>query len=227
MVRFFHVARTYGAREVLSEITLSLGGEPTVISGAAGAGKSVMLRLLCGFESPSRGWITVDGLPLVATASDVLAAHRRRLAIVPQRPLLVEDRTALQNVALALEVQGVPIGEAHERAAESLVRVGCEALADERAETLSEGQRRLVSVARAIARDDASLVLADEPAAGLEPAAQERVGAVLTEEAERGATVILASQQPGLPGLRESRVVFLDDGRVAWDSRRESASEVS
>lgn len=227
MVRFFHVARTYGAREVLSEITLSLGGEPTVISGAAGSGKSVMLRLLCGFEAPSRGWITVDGLPLVASASDVLAAHRRRLAIVPQRPLLVEDRTAVWNVALALQVRGVPIGEAHERAGEALSRVGCGALLGERADTLSEGQRRLVSFARAIVRDDASLVLADEPAAGLDPAAQERVGALLTEESERGATVVLASQQPGLPGLCESRVVFLDDGRVAWDSRHESAAEVS
>ncbi len=227
MVRFFHVARAYGAREVLSDVTLSLGGEIAVIAGAAGAGKSVLLRLLCGLEPPTRGWITVDGLPLAATAADVLAAHRRRLAVVPQNPLLIGDRTAIHNVSLALEVQGVPRGEAQERAGEVLVQFGCEEMADCLASTLSSGQRRLVSFARALAREDAKLVIADEPTAGLDPAAQALVGRLLRERAASGATVILASQQSGLPGLGDARVLFLDGGRVAWDSQGERASEAS
>lgn len=227
MVRFFHVARAYGAREVLSDVTLSIGGETAVIAGPAGAGKSVLLRLLCGLEAPTRGWITVDGLPLVASATDVLAAHRRRLAVVPQVPLLVEDRTALQNVALALEVQGVPAGEGVERADHALERVGCVDLRDEPACRLSQGQRRLVSLARALVRDTASLLLVDEPAAGLDAAAQLRVGSLLAEEAARGATVVIGSQQPGLPGLVDPRVIFLDGGQVSWDSRREAATEAS
>lgn len=227
MVRFFHVARAYGPREVLSDVTLSVDGETVLIAGAAGAGKSALLRLLCGLESPTRGWITVDGLPLVARASDVLAAHRRRLAVVPQRTLLVGRRTAIQNVALALEQQGVPPGAAQERASAALSRVGCEPIADRLAKDLSVGERRLVSLARALVREDARLVLADEPAAGLDSTTQSLVGALLTEQARRGATVIVASQQPGLAGLETDRVVFLDHGRIAWDSRAARASEAS
>ena len=218
MVRFFHVARAYGAREVLSDVTLQLGGESAVIAGPAGAGKSVLLRLLCGLEAPTRGWITVDGLPLVATTTDVLAAHRRRLAIIPQPSILIEDRTVVRNVALALELQGVPIGEAQARAGEAMARTGIARLADRVVSSLSTGERSLVSLARALVRDHSKLLIADEPAAGLDSAGQHRVGRLLAEQSQRGATVIVASQQPGLLGLDEHRVVFLEEGRVAWDS---------
>lgn len=227
MVRFFHVARTYGDKEVLADVTLSLGGETAVIAGPAGSGKSVLLRLLCGLEAPSRGWITVDGLPLVASAADVLAAHRRRLAVVPQTPLLVEDRSALDNVALALEVQGLVGEKPRVRAREVLERVGVGELAGAVVSRLSESERRLVCLARALVRDEASLIVADDPTAGLGVEAQGRVGALLAEEARRGATVVVASQQPGIPGLEDPRVVFLDEGRVSWDSQRESATEAS
>ncbi|MDG2307431.1 MAG: ATP-binding cassette domain-containing protein [Candidatus Binatia bacterium] len=227
MVRFFHVARAYGAREVLADVTLSLGGEPAVIAGPAGAGKSVLLRLMCGLEAPTRGWITVDGLPLAPTASDVLAAHRRRLAIVPQHSLLIEDRSVIQNVALALELQEAFLGEVHERAGEALARVGIAGLADRSAGSLSAGERRLVCLARALARDDSKLLIADEPAAGLDPVGRQRVGRLLAEQAAQGATVIVASQEPGLLGLGEHRVLFLEQGRVAWDSSGAAASEAS
>lgn len=219
MVRFTHVAHAYQGREVLADVTLAIGAETLLVSGPTGAGKSVLLRLLAGFETPRRGWITADGVPLVGSRPDVLAAHRRRLALVPQRPLLASARTAIQNVALALETQGVAVGAAHERAAAVLGRVGIEALADRRVSTLSAGERRLVSLARALVREDARLVIADEPAADLEARAQHRVGTLLAERAARGATVIVASRQPGLAGLGPHRVVFLDGGRVVWDSQ--------
>lgn len=226
MVRFFHVALAYGGNEVLSDVTLSLGGETVVMAGPGGAGKSVLLRLLCGLEAPTRGWITVDGLPLVDSAADVLAAHRRRLAIVPQTPLLVEDVTATENVAFALEVQGIRGGPARVRACDALDRIGVAALRDRRVAGLSASERRLVGLARALVRDDASLVVADDPTSGLGAEAAARIGGLLAEEAARGATVVIASQQPGLPGLVDARVVFLDDGRVSWDSCGERAKEL-
>lgn len=227
MVRFFHVARTYGGREVLSDLTVTLGGEIAVIAGPPGAGKSVLLRLLCGLEAPSRGWITVDGLPLTADGDEVLAAHRRRLAIVPQRSLLVEDRTAAENVALSLEVQGVTRDDAAARACGALARLDALGLADRRAAALSAGERRVVCVARALCREDARLLIADDPVAGLDVATGQRIGRALAERAEAGATVVVASQQPGLPGLGDARVLFLDEGRLSWDSRGDSASEAS
>lgn len=227
MVRFFHVARTYGGREVLSDLTVTLGGEIAVITGPPGAGKSVLLRLLCGLEAPSRGWITVDGLPLAANRDEVLAAHRRRLAIVPQRSLLVEDRTAAENVALALEVQGVARDDAATRACGALARLDALGLADRRAASLSTGERRVVCVARALGREDARLLIADDPVAGLDVATAQRIGRALAGCAEAGATVVVASPQPGLPGLGDARVLFLDEGRLSWDSRGESTAEAS
>ncbi len=227
MVRLFHVARAYGATEVLSDVTLSIGAETALISGSAGAGKSVLARLLCGLEAPTRGWITVDGVPLAPDASDVLAAHRRRLAVIPQHSQLVSRASAVQNVALALAIQGESAGRAQERAIAALARVGCRAVADRLVETLSVGTRRLVCLARALVREDAGLILADEPGAGLDAAGEDRLGQLLAQEAARGATVIVLSQQPGVAGLDVDRVVFLEQGRVAWDSRREDAAAVS
>ncbi|MBM4267324.1 MAG: ATP-binding cassette domain-containing protein [Deltaproteobacteria bacterium] len=218
MVRFFHVARAYGGVEVLSDVTLSLDGEAVVVTGPSGAGKTVLMRLLCGLEAPTRGWITVDGVPLAGSTSEVLAAHRRRLAVVPQEPCLVSKSTVIQNVALALQVQGVGHGEAHERSGAVLARLEIAALADRRADLLSATERRCVALARALVRESASLVLADEPGAGLDPASQRRVGEMLAERVAAGATVVVTSQQPGFPGLEAPRIAFLAEGRITWDS---------
>lgn len=218
MVEFFHVAHEYGAQEVLSDVTFTASAEGVLIAGAAGAGKSVLLRLLCGLERPARGWISVDGLPLGESPDDVMAAHRRRLAVLPQRPLLVHDRSVVHNVSLALEVQGLAAGEAHERAGDVLHRLGAAELADRLPGQLSDGERRLVSAARGLARADARVIVADDPVAGLDPEAQARVGDLLAERIADGATLVAASQQPTLAGLESIRVLFLDAGRVTWDS---------
>lgn len=221
------MAHGYADREILSDVTFEVASGAALLVGAPGAGKSVLMRLLCGLERPWRGWITVDGLPVATNEEDVLAAHRRRLAIVPQQTLFVRDRSVASNVSLALETIGVAAGEAHERAGEMLERVGAAYLMDRLPKALSEGEARLVALARGLVRQDARIIVADEPMQGLDRAAQHRAGELLAERAERGATVLVTSQEPSLPGLDATRVVFLEEGRVTWDSAPRNAAEAS
>ena len=216
MIELVHVALSCGSREVLSDIHVSLRGESALIVGGTGAGKSLLVRLLCGLVRPTRGSVEMDGLSLQTASSEELAAHRRKLALWPQRPELVESRTVIQNVALALEVQQWPAGRAWEKAGEALERAGCVELVDRPVRTLSIGERRLVGLARALAREDAPVLIADDPIAGLDPMTQERVGLLLAEQAERGMSVLVTSRAPQIPAFRPPRVGFLEDGRIVW-----------
>jgi ABC-type ATPase involved in cell division len=218
MVKFFHVARSYGGREVLADVSLTIGnGEAVIVSGAGGAGKTTLVRLLLGLERPSRGSVTVDGLVVAGSAPDVLAAHRRRIGLVPQAPTLLPERDVADNVALAQEVAGVPTEEARQGALRTLERLGLDAMADRRVAELSAAERRWVAVARAFGRSDASLLVVDEPAADLGADAAGRLGLLLEQEREIGKTVLVLSRAPELDGLGAHRVAFLDAGRITLD----------
>lgn len=219
MVRFIHVARSYAEAEVLEDVSLCVDtGEAVVVSGPGGAGKSTLVRLLIGLESPTRGWIVVDDLVLGGSAPEVLAAHRRRVGFISQEPLLIDDLPTERNVALALEVVGALPAEARNAAGYALERVGMTHLAGIPAGSLSAGERRWVVVARALARREASLLVADEPAAGLDPIEARALGQILAEERAAGKTVIVASRAPGLAGLGNHRVALLDAGRITFET---------
>jgi len=219
MVRFIHVARSYPDAEVLVDVSMCVDtGEAVVISGLAGAGKTTLLRLLFGLEDPTHGWIVVDDLVLGGSSAEVLAAHRRRIGFIAQQPLLVGDLSVEQNVALALEVCGALPAQARNATAEALERVGIAHLHARRAQTLSAAERRWVSVARALARREASLLIADEPAADFDPRDTRALGVLLAEERAAGKTIIVASREPALAGLGPHRVVLLDGGRITLET---------
>ena len=219
MVRFIHVARSYPDAEVLVDVNLCVDtGDAIVISGPAGSGKTTLVRFLFGLESPSHGWVVVDDLVLAGSSPEVLAAHRRRIAFIPQQPLLVAELSVEQNVALALEVCGTFPIPARASAREALERIGREHLRARRAATLSAAERRWVAVARGLVRREASLLIADEPAAELDAADARLLGELLAEERSVGKTVIVASRQPGLAGLGAHRIALLDGGRITLES---------
>ena len=219
MVRFIHVARSYPECEVLVDVSLCVDtGEALVINGPPAAGKTTLLRLLLGLEEPTHGWIVVDDLVLGGSAPDVLAAHRRRVGFIAQQPLLVPDLTAEQNVALALDVAGALPAQARSAAHEALERAGIAQLRDRLAVTLSASERRWVGVARALARREASLLIADEPAAELAPREARALGALLAEERAHGKTIVVTSREPAVSGLGAHRLALLDGGRITLEA---------
>jgi len=219
MVRFIHVARSYPDAEVLVDVSLCVDtGDAVVISGPAGVGKTTLLRLLFGLDSPSHGWIVVDDLVLGGSSQEVLAAHRRRIGFIAQQPLLVSDLSVEQNVALALDVCGALPAQARNAAGEALERAGIVHLRARLARTLSAAERRWVAVARALARREASLLIADEPAADFAPRDARALGDLLAEERAAGKTIVVASREPALAGLGAHRVALLDGGRITLET---------
>lgn len=219
MVRLVHVSKSYPSGRVLLDVDLTIGvGELVVICGPSGSGKSTLMRLLLGLTAPTRGWITVDGVTLSNTAPGALATHRRRIGVIPQGATLVPEMTVLENVALGLEVAGSSAKDARQGAALSLERLSLTRLSDRPVGFLSAGERKWVTIARALAREEAPLILADEPIADLESIDAQAVAELLHNRRCFGVTVVVSSQQPGLPGLAEQRVVMLDRGRITLDS---------
>ena len=198
---------------ILKGITLNIGrGEAVGLVGPSGSGKSTLLMLMAGLERPDRGSVEVDGQALQRLNEDALAKFRgARIGIVFQSFHLIPTMTALENVAIPLELAGRR--DAFLRARAELQAVGLgDRLAHYPAQ-LSGGEQQRVALARALAPDPAILV-ADEPTGNLDEAnGQAIVKLLFAMKRERGATLVLVTHDAGL-AARCDRVVRLRSGRV-------------
>ena len=201
---------------ILKGITLNIGrGEAVGLVGPSGSGKSTLLMLMAGLERPDRGSVEVDGQALQRLNEDALAKFRgARIGIVFQSFHLIPTMTALENVAIPLELAGRR--DAFLRARAELQAVGLgDRLAHYPAQ-LSGGEQQRVALARALAPDPAILV-ADEPTGNLDEANGQAIMALLfAMKRERGATLVLVTHDAGL-AARCDRVVRLKSGRGEED----------
>lgn len=180
-------------------------GRCTVIMGANGAGKSVLLRLLHGLLRPSGGGVLWRGRTLDTRA-------RRAQSMVFQRPVLLR-RSVRANLRFALKVAGVRGAEARAREARALEQAHLSEHADRPARLLSVGQQQRLAVARALATDPKMLLL-DEPTASLDPASTAAIEAQVVEARAAGVTVVLVTHDAGQARRMGDDLVFLDAGRV-------------
>lgn len=203
--------------DILRGISLSVSaGSSVALLGASGSGKSSLMAVLSGLERASGGSIHVAGADFSAMDEDDLARARRgRIGIVLQAFHLLPTMTALENVAVPLELSGVEA--AFDRAAEELASVGLGARLDHYPAQLSGGEQQRVAIARAIAPRPA-LLFADEPTGNLDAATGEAIMDLLfTRQRETGATLIMITHDAAL-SKRCDRVVTLRDGVIASDS---------
>jgi thiol reductant ABC exporter CydD subunit len=213
-VRFERVSFAYTGRDrALDELSFELRpGETVAVVGPSGGGKTTLLSLLLRFAEPSSGRILVGGVDLAEVDA---AGWRRRIALVPQQPMLfrgtIADNIRLgdpaaddERVRAAAELAG-----AHEFV--SRLERGYTTVVGEGGRQLSTGQRRRLALARARLRD-ASLVLLDEPTADLDPANVQLVGDAI-DRLRVGRTVLLATHSPDL-AARADRVLRLEGGRA-------------
>jgi putative ABC transport system ATP-binding protein len=208
---------------VLKGISLAVeAGEAIGLVGPSGSGKSTLLMVLAGLERPDSGRVVLDGTDLTRLSEDQLARIRgRRIGIVFQSFHLVPTMTALENVALPLELAG--LDGAFDRAAEELRTVGLGARLSHYPAQLSGGEQQRVAIARALAPDPA-IVVADEPTGNLDEATGRTIAdLIFALKRERGATLVLVTHDPSL-ARRCDRVVQLGAGRIVADPSRAEAS---
>jgi len=211
-----------GEVNVLRGIDLAVGaGETVGLVGPSGAGKSTLMMIAAGLETPTTGSVRVAGRDLIGLDEDALARFRRdNVGVVFQAFRLVPTMSALENVAIPLELAGRR--DAFEAAAAALDRVGLGARVEHFPDQLSGGEQQRVAIARAFVAGP-RLLLADEPTGNLDGRTGETVIDLLFGLArDHGTTLLLITHDTAL-AARCDRVVHIADGRIDAEASRMAA----
>ncbi|MDC0033197.1 cell division ATP-binding protein FtsE [Alphaproteobacteria bacterium] len=216
IVRFQNVGMRYElGREILHDVSLRLeAGSFHLLTGASGAGKSSLLRLMYLGRYPSRGLITLFGHDIATTPRHDLPALRRRIGVIFQDFRLVDHLSAMENVALPLRVAGASEQQIQDHVPELLRWVGLENHINSRPSILSGGQKQRVAIARAvIARPQ--LLLADEPTGNVDDKIAARLMHLLEELNKIGTTIIVATHNQALVSAFSHPRLHLENGELS------------
>ncbi len=214
------LTKTYvGGVQALSEVNLAVrAGESLAIMGPSGCGKSTLLNLLGGLDRPTAGSVNIEGRSLSGLDNNALAVVRRReIGFIFQAHNLIGTLSAVENVALPLILDNVPLGEWQSRAKDLLEQVGLTGLEDKLPDQMSGGQRQRVAIARSLAHQP-KLLLADEPTGSLDSETAAQVAALLTGLAHTQQIALVMVTHDALVAARCDRVLHLADGRVVNSS---------
>ena len=218
MIRFEQVEQRYANGHVgLHELSFRVrGGEFLFVTGHSGAGKSTMLRLLLAMERPTGGKLLLAGQDLAKIRNSQIPFLRRQIGVVFQNHQLLFDRSVFANVALPLQILGLPQDEINQRVSLALERVSLKEKALQAPADLSTGQQQRVGIARAIVHQPA-LLLADEPTGNLDPRLAAEIMAVFEDINQLGTTVLIASHDLALIARMRHRMLTLQRGRLIGD----------
>ena len=215
LLHFHNLTKRYGAQTVLDGITAGIDfPHVLVLLGPSGGGKSTLLRVVGGLETPDAGTLTLDGEPVPSEAKP-LRSYRAGIGTVFQSWNLFPHLDALANIMLPLTaVHGLSSAEARTRSMELLERLHLTDHAGKRPAELSGGQRQRVAIARAVAIRP-RLLLFDEPTSALDPEMTAEVLDVIADLKEEGRTFILVTHAMNFARVVADQVAFLSEGRLA------------
>ncbi len=218
MIQLYHIDLCYtGGVLALCDVSLSVErGEFVFLTGASGAGKTSLLRLLFGAERPSAGQILVAGRNISRLTHAQVPHLRRQIGVIFQDFKLLSERSVFENVAVALEIAGASRREIRARVWSMLKRLGLGHRIDHRPRALSGGEQQRVAIARALVTDP-TLLLADEPTGNLDPDLALDIMDIIADAHARGTTVVVATHDPSLLDRYRHRRIELVDGRLVKD----------
>jgi putative ABC transport system ATP-binding protein len=225
VVQLDGVRKSYDGTPALNGVSLRIRrGEAVAVMGPSGCGKSTLLNMVAGLDRPTSGSVVVHGEDLGRLDEKGLALfRRRRIGMIFQFFNLIDDLSALDNVALAAQLTGAAPAQARRRALELLGELGIAGRKDAYPGVLSGGERQRVAVARALMNRPAVL-LADEPTGALDSRSGEQVMDLLIDLNQIGQTLLMVTHEQALAIRCASRVVTLSDGKVAGDVSMARAS---
>jgi putative ABC transport system ATP-binding protein len=208
-------------RTILDDVSLAVWrGELVAVMGPSGAGKSTLLDVSCGLVPPTAGRVFLgDRPPGPLTASWWSDRRRDTIGVVHQRFNLLEGLSALDNVALALDLLGRSHRKARDAAADALARVGIGHTAATPAARLSVGEQQRVAIARGIV-GDRPILLADEPAASLDRTSADQITELLADLAAEGRAILLVTHDSQQASWA-TRTILLRDGVLTDEIRTE------
>ena len=235
MITFDHVSKTYknGVRGLI-DVTLQINdGDFVSIIGLSGAGKSTLLRSINRLNDITEGEITVNGQSLTKANKQELKRIRRKIGLISQQFNLVKRSTVQRNVlsgklgyySTFKSIFGLFSKKDYELCNDVLRKVELSDKLHERCDNLSGGQQQRVSIARTLFQE-ASIILADEPVASLDPATSQEILSELKKiNITMGKTVILNIHSIGLAKQYSDRILALQDGRLVFDGKPEALTE--
>ncbi len=224
VVRLTEVRKEYGDSVALDGVSLEIhAGEAVAVMGPSGSGKSTLLSMVAGLDRPTSGSVVVHGEDLGTLDEKGLALYRRRrIGMIFQFFNLLDDLSALDNVALAAQLTGTSASHARKRALELFEELGISGRRNVYPAQLSGGERQRVAVARALMNRPAVL-LADEPTGALDSKAGEQVMDLLLDLNQIGQTLLLVTHDQQLATRCASRVIEVVDGQIERERSLERA----
>ena len=228
MIRLQHVIKTFpNGALALKDVSFHVPKAQFVfLTGHSGAGKSTLLKMLYAELRPTSGDVRVGGHLVHTLRGDEIPRLRRRLGIVFQDFRLLEDRSAFENVAFALEVTGAPRDTIPARVTRVLTQVGLSGKARAYPRELSGGEQQRVAIASALVNDPA-ILLADEPTGNLDERASLGVFQLLRDINTGGTVVVMATHDLSLVRQASYRIIEMREGAVIHDSGLDGGSPVA
>lgn len=218
MIKFNRVSKSYGKdNKALKDVSFEIeAGEMVFITGHSGAGKTTILKLIMMMQSISYGQVHVNGYDVSRLSHRKIPEYRRGIGMIFQDHRLLDDRTVVKNVALALQIRGYSNAESYKHAKSALAQVGLQDKLQYFPHELSSGQQQRVGIARAIIANPA-IILADEPTGNLDPDLSLELMQILSSLNQKGSTVLIASHDLFLIKRLQKRVLVLDKGTLIDD----------
>jgi cell division transport system ATP-binding protein len=219
MIRFFHVSKEYPTTgTVLKDVSFRLSrGEFAFLTGPSGSGKSTILKMVFAEELPTAGEVRIAGQNVSRLRRGDVALLRRKLGIVFQDFRLLEDRSAQENIAFAMEVTGASRDSIPGKVSRLLTQVGLASKGTAYPRQLSGGEQQRVAIARALVNDPL-VIIADEPTGNLDDRATRGIFQLLREINAAGTAVLMATHDLALVKRADARVIEVNRGQIVFDS---------